>query len=152
MPYVRASPEPKPARAASPSDLTDAAWLLLAPLLPVTRQRGQPRLHSYRDVIDGILDVLRDGHPWRAMPHHLPPWQTVSSSVRDGTIDGTWKRIHEALREADRELAEREPEPTAGVLDSQTVRTTARGVSGAPMGPTAWLGASATSSSLATGG
>jgi transposase len=152
MPYVRPSPEPKPARAAYPSDLTDAEWLLLEPLLPVTHQRGQPRIHSYRDLVDGILYVLRGGNPWRAMPHDLPPWQTVSSYFRDWTIDGTWKRIHDALMEADRELAEREPEPTAGVLDSQTVRTTERGVIGDTMGPNAWVGASATSSSIATGG
>lgn len=152
MPYVKPSTEPKPARAAYPSDLTDAEWLLLEPLLPATRQRGQPRVHPYRDLIDGILYVLRGGNSWRAMPHDLPPWETVYSYFRDWTIDGTWKRIHDALCAADRELADRDPEPTAGVLDSQTVRTTERGAIGDTMEPNAWSDASAICWSIPKGG
>lgn len=152
MPYVEPPTGPTPERRAYPSDLSEAEWLLLEPLMPVTRPRGQARIHSYRAIVDGILYVLRNGALWRAMPHDLPPWQTVYTYVRDWTIDGTWARIHDALAEADRELAGRDPEPSAGVIDSQTARTTEKGGTAATTGPSGWSGASATSWSTRTAG
>ena len=152
MPYVRPPAEPKPAHKAYPSDLTDAEWLLLEPLLPVTTPRGQPRIHSYRALLDGILYVLRNGCTWAALPHALPPPGTVYAYFRDWQLDGTWKRLHDALMAADRELAGRAPEPTAGALDSQTAKTTERGALGATTGPRSSSGASGTSWSTPTGG
>ena len=127
MPYVRPSAEPKPERSAYPSDLSDAEWALLEPLLPVKQTRGQPRIHSYREIINAILYVLRNGIAWDAMPHDLPPKGTVYDYFRDWMVDGTWKRIHDALFAADRRRVGRDPEPSGGVLDSQTVRTSERG-------------------------
>jgi len=72
MPYVR-PPASKPERKAYLSDLSDAEWRLVEPLLPVTRPRGQQRIHSYRDIIDGILYVLKGAIGWRGVPHGLPP-------------------------------------------------------------------------------
>ncbi len=152
MAYVAPRTGPAPARKAYPSDLTDAEWLVLEPLLPVTRRRGQTRQHSYRDLLDGMLYVLRGGNAWRAMPHDLPPWQTVYTYFRAWTLDGTWKRLHDALCAADRELAERDPEPTAGVLDSQTVRTGEKGGPGATTAPRASSGGNGTCWSIPRGG
>lgn len=127
MPYIRPGKGPKPRRKAYPSDLTEAEWLLIEPLLPRRRTRGQPRIHSYRELLDGILYVLREGVKWRALPHDLPPWPTVYAYFRDWQDDGTWKRLHDALRGADRETSGRDAEASAGSIDSQTVRTTEAG-------------------------
>jgi putative transposase len=74
-----------------------------------------------------MLDVVRGGNPWRAMPHDPPPWQTVSFSCRGWRHDGTWEAIHSALREQTRRKAGREPTPSAAILDSQSVKTTGVG-------------------------
>lgn len=105
MPYVKPSSLPKPERRAYPSDLSDAEWAVLEPLLPVKRTRGQPRIHSYREIVNGILYVLRNGIAWDAMPHDLPPKGTVHDYFRDWMIDGTWKRVHDTLFAADRRRA-----------------------------------------------
>ena len=151
MPYIKPPAEPAPPRHAYPSDLTDAEWLLIEPLLPVTTPRGQPRIHRYRDLLDGILYVLRNGCIWAALPHDLPPYQTVYTYFRDWQMDGTWKRLHDTLMEADREVAGRKPEPTAGILDSQTAKTTERGAIGATTGPSGSWGARGTYWSTPTG-
>lgn len=116
-----------PRRKSYPSDLTDAEWLLLEPLLPHKTPRGQERIHSYRDLVDAILYVLRTGCGWEYLPHDLPPWSTVYKYYWAWRDNELWKTISDALREADRELSGRDPELTAGVLDSQSVKTTDRG-------------------------
>ena len=127
MPYIRPAGGPTPRRKAYPSDLSDAEWLLIEPLLPTRRTRGQPRIHAYRELVNGILYVLREGVRWRALPHEFPPWPTVYAYFRDWQDDGTWKRVHDALMAADRETSGRQAEPSAGSIDSQTVRTTEMG-------------------------
>ena len=147
MPYVK-PPASKPRRKTYPSDLSDAEWALLEPLMPVSRPRGQERIHSYRDIIDGILYVLKGAIGWRAMPGDLPPWGTVYSYFRDWQIDGTWQRIHDVLFVADRRRAGRNPEPSAGIIDSQTAKTSEKKGTGDTTVPRRWSGARDTSSSI----
>jgi len=109
-----------------PSDLTDAQWKELAPLLPLAKPGGRPPSVYLCQVINGILYVLRSGCLWRMMPHDLPPWSTAWGYSRRWRKDGNWERIHDALRPKVRELEGREPTPSAAVVDSQSVKTTER--------------------------
>ena len=118
-----------------PSDLTDAQWARLEPLLPAVRPGGRPRAHPLREVIDAMRYVLRGGIAWRALPHDYPPWQTVYHSFRAWRLDGTWERLNDELRELVRERAGRSAQPSAAILDSQSVRTTEKGGLVATMGP-----------------
>ena len=118
-----------------PSDLTDTQWARLEPLLPTVRPGGRPRAHPLREVIDALRYVLRGGIAWRALPHDYPPWQTVYHYFRSWRRDGTWERLNDELRELVRVRAGRRAQPSAGILDSQSVRTTEKGGSGAMMGP-----------------
>jgi putative transposase len=110
-----------------PSDLTDAQWEELSPLIPLAKLGGRPRTVEMREVINGILYVLRSGCTWRMMPHDLPPWSTVWGYFRRWRKDGTWEHIHDALRPRVRELEGRESTPSAAIIDSQSVKTTEKG-------------------------
>ena len=114
-------------RKAYPSDLSDEQWKVLAPLLPAAKVGGRPRKADIREVVNGILYVLRNGCAWRALPHDFPPWGTVWWYFREWRLDGTWARVNETLRRAVRKSAGRDPEPSAAIIDSQSVKTTEKG-------------------------
>jgi transposase len=122
-------------RAPYPSDLTDAEWAILKPLIPAPKPGGRPPRHERREIVNAIRYVVRGGIAWRALPHEYPPWQTVYHYFRLWRIDGTWERAHSCLREQVRGRAGRSAHPTAGILDSQSVRTTEKGGSAAGTEP-----------------
>jgi transposase len=114
-----------------PSDLTDQEWAILEPLLPLAKPGGRPRTSDLRAVINAILYLDRTGGQWRALPHDLPPWSTVWSYFRTWRNDGTWERIHTALREQTRCAQGRQSTPSAAIIDSQSVKTSQKGGSAA---------------------
>jgi transposase len=109
---------------AFPARLTDEHWAILEPLVPALRGGGRPPKYTRRAILDAILYAVRQGCTWRALPSDLPHWNTVFWYYREWQKDGTWDRIEDALRRAVRTAADRKPEPSAGVADSQTVRGT----------------------------
>ena len=94
-----------------PSDLTDAQWALLKPLLPPASNLGRPRKTDLRDLVDAVLYRNRNGCTWRALPHDFPTWRTVYNYFMKWAADGTWQTIHDGLREQVRVKAGREPTP-----------------------------------------
>jgi putative transposase len=114
-------------RAPYPTDLSDAEYARLGPHLPPPSPLGRPRLRPLREILDAIFYVVRSGCAWRLLPHEFPPWKTVYHYFRLWRLDGTWERLNAALRERLRLLAGRDREPSGGVIDSQSVKTTGVG-------------------------
>jgi transposase len=105
-----------------PSDLTDAQWALIADLLPEPSGEGRPEKHRRREIVNAILYVVRSGCPWRYLPADLPPWQTVYWYFVRWEEAGVTERLLAALRIKSRIQQGRSPEPSAGVIDSQSVK------------------------------
>lgn len=112
-------------RKAYPSDLTDAQWEILAPFIPEVSEEATVPTISRREIVNGILYVLRSGCPWRLMPHDLPAWGTVYYYFRTWRIAGIWDQALEALRKQMRAAGGRDEEPSAAVIDSQSIKTSA---------------------------
>ena len=110
-----------------PSDLTDAEWALIAPLIPPAKRGGRPREVAVREVMNGVLYVLETGCQWRALPKDLLPKSTVHDYLMLWDWDGTLERVHHALYLMTRELEGRAASPSAGVIDSQSVKGAEKG-------------------------
>ena len=114
-------------RPAYPSDLSDGEWFVLEPLVPAAKPGRRPRSADMREVLNGIFYVLRGGCAWRMMPHDLPKWKTVYDYFRNWRLEGVWECLNGSLRKQLRLKVGRNAEPSAGVLDSQSVKTTEAG-------------------------
>jgi putative transposase len=109
------------------TDLTDAEWAILAPLIPPPKPGGRPRKYDMREVVNALLYFLRTGCAWRHLPRDFPKWQAVYHYYWAWRDDGTAQRMHDALRKRVRKAAGRKPQPSAAVMDSQSVETTEKG-------------------------
>lgn len=112
------------------TDVTDGQWNLMEPFFPAaptTGRTGRPRQYSYREIVNGILYVLRTACAWDMMPHDLPPWLLCYHYFRKWRKDGTWQRRHDCLGERLRTKNGRDATPSAAVMDSQSVKTAEKG-------------------------
>ncbi|MDQ5827803.1 MAG: IS5 family transposase [Chloroflexota bacterium] len=114
-------------RRAYQSDLSDAEWSCLESYLPAPKANGRPRIYPLREILNAIFYVVRSGCAWRLLPHDFPSWKTVYHYFRSWRLDGTWERMHAALRDRVRVRLKRNPQPSAGIVDSQSVKTTGVG-------------------------
>jgi putative transposase len=112
-----------------PTDLSDAEWARLELHLSASKKggRGRPRVHSLREILNAIFYLLKSGCPWRLLPCDFPPWKTVYHWFRKWRIEGTFERLNAVLREHLRRRLRRSPQPSAGIVDSQSAKTTGVG-------------------------
>jgi putative transposase len=110
-----------------PTDLSEEEWNYIEPHMPTPKGQGRPRIHSLREILNATFYVLRSGCQWRMLPNDFPRWPTVYHYFRKWRIDGTWEKINRAIRERLRVRLKRDPQPSAGIADSQSVKTTGVG-------------------------
>src|SRR5512143_2992436 len=110
-----------------PSDLTDAEWAEIGPLIPPAKKGGNKRTVDVRAVVNGVMYILSTGCQWAALPKDLPPRSTVNDYLRRWDDDRTLDRVHHALYVQCRELAGHEASPTAAIIDSQSVKSAEKG-------------------------
>jgi putative transposase len=114
-------------RKAYQTDLSDEKWSFLKPFVPLPNATGRPKTHSAREILNAVFYIVRGGCAWRLLPHEFPPWKTVYHYFRSWRLDGTWERMHAALRKRVRVRLKRNPQPSAAIVDSQSVKTTGVG-------------------------
>ena len=132
-------------RQAYPSDLTDEEWAIITPLIPPAKPGGRRRTVDIREILNAIFYLLRSGCAWRMLPHDFPKWQTVYTYFSNWRKDGAWQRMNEQLHREVRVAEGRDPEPSAAIIDSQTVKTPEKGAPVAMMQVRRSTGASGTS-------
>ena len=110
-----------------PTDLNDQQWDRIAPMIPPAKPTGRPPRYDRREIVSAIFYQMRGGAAWRMLPHDFPHWKSVYHYFRLWRKTGLWQHIHDQLRGEVREAAGREREPSAGIVDSQSVKTTERG-------------------------
>jgi len=134
-----------------PTDLSDREWELIKHLVPEAKSGGRPAKSPKREILNGIFYIVRGGCAWRLLPHDLPPWQIVYHYFWCWRQDGTWQLMHDLLRGDVRVAAGKRRQPSAGIIDSQSVKTTEKGGSVAMTHISTSRGASGTSSSIPSG-
>lgn len=117
----------KAKRTAYSSDLTTRECEQIRPYIPQPKSGGRPAEYDRLEIINAIRYLVRTGCAWRLLPHNFPPWGTVYHYFSTWRRDGTWEQIHGALREKLRKAEGREAEPSAAIIDSQSVKTTEKG-------------------------
>jgi transposase len=135
-------------RAPYPTDLTDKEWALIAPYVPKAKPGGHPEDYPKREILNGLCYLRRSGCSWRMLPHDLPPWRTVYYYFWSWRKDGTWQLLHDLLRGDVSTALGKHRQPSAGIIDSQSVKTTEKGGSAAMMPASRSRGASVISSSI----
>ena len=108
-----------------PTDLTDAQWEILAPLIPEVSPNTTQETIARREIVNGVLYVLRTGCAWRNMPHDLPNGKPVYHYFRQWKLTGVWEKAMTTLRKQTRQSINREEEPSAAIIDSQSIKTSA---------------------------
>jgi putative transposase len=106
-----------------PTDLNDTEYARIAPLLETKSKRGRPRQISYREILNAIFYVLKTGCGWRELPHDFPKWKTVYHYFRQFRLYGLWEELNEQVHKAVREQEGRADEPTAMILDCQSIKS-----------------------------
>jgi len=106
-----------------PTDLNDTEWAAIEQELPKAKTTGRPRQYPWREILNGIFYILKNGCVWRALPHDLPPWQTVYGYFRLFQRNGLWEKLNEVTRERVRKKANKEAQASLMILDSQSVKT-----------------------------
>jgi putative transposase len=106
------------------TDLSDKEWMLLKAHLPTSKLPGRLRAHSLREIFDAIFYFFRSGCPWRLLPGDFPPWQTVVYHFRKFRLSGLWFLILRTLHATERKRTGKDPNPSAAIMDYQSVKTT----------------------------
>ena len=113
-----------------PTDLTDKEWVFIAPSVPAAKPGGRPEKYPKRESLTGLLYILRGGCAWRLLPHDFPPWQIVDQYFWHfwrWQQDGTWQVMHDRIRGAVRVAVGQYRQARAGIIESQSVKTTEKG-------------------------
>jgi putative transposase len=134
-----------------PTDLTAREWALIQHLVPAAKPGGRPETSRQREILGAIFSILRGGCAWRLLPHDFPPWQIVYQDFWRWRHEGTGPRRHALLRGDVRVAAGKRRQPSAGIIDSPSVKTTEQGGSGVTTRASRSTGVSVTSSLTPSG-